>query len=226
MPLPDQDVRGESDEDLLVYMSWKDQAAVAKAACNEFYTRHVKYVFAVIQRNYGSALGERGVEDMVTETFVRVIEKAGTYKPCGAKELDQQRRNALAWVGAIAKNLCRDHFRRPDTQLVLGEGEWTGDHDGLQAKPPVEATVLTDDLKSVHEAMELLSERDRTVLRVTMDYWEFGREHQRLPNDIVEDLARSFDTSSENIRKIRERAMRHIEKHVEASRKLLKGEKP
>jgi len=109
---------------------------------------------------------------------------------------------------------------------VLGEEEWGEGHDGRQAKVKVDEAVLSDDLKSVHQAMEQLSERDRTVLRVTMDYWDFGREHQRLPNDIVEDLARSFDTSPENIRKIRERAMRHVEKHVEASRKLRKGEKP
>ena len=100
-----QDVRDDSDEDLLVYVGWKaEHPELASAACDEFYRRHLKYVYAVIDRAYGSELGKEGVMDMVTDTFLRVYERAHTYQPCGEKDQGRQRRNALAWVSTIAVN--------------------------------------------------------------------------------------------------------------------------
>lgn len=226
MPLPDLDLHSESDEDLLVMMSWqRDQPEVAKAACDEFYQRHVKYVFAVIQRAHGPELGHHGVEDMVMETFIRVFEKADTYRPCGSENAESQRRNALAWVGTIANNTCIDYFRRADTELVFAddldsEGRTPETHDCE------ELPELSDDLQLVHEAMATLDERERTVLRVTMAYWKIGAEHQRLPNEVSEELARSFDTTPTNIRKIRERAIGKVRDFVDSARRERPGGKP
>lgn len=210
MPLQDHDVRGDADEDLLVYVGWKaDHRETAKAACDEFYRRHLKYVYAVIDRAYGSELGKDGVVDMVTDTFVRVFERAHTYKPCGEKDPDRQRRNALAWVSAIALNLCRDHFRDPDTRHVLVD-EWSDSTEPEARSDDYVEPEFSGELKCIHEAMEKLSEREQTIVRVTMDYWKPGSEHQRLPNEVAEELARTFEITSDNLRKIRERALKKI----------------
>jgi RNA polymerase sigma factor (sigma-70 family) len=222
--MPGLQVDQDSDEDLLVFISWQeDQPDVAKAACSEFYQRHLKYMFAVIKRAFGEELGQHGVEDMVNETFIRVFEKANTYKACGESCLDRQRKNVRAWMGAIAMNLCRDHFRHPDTQLTLVD-DW-GDDEAARQRPREDSpTRLSDDMKCVHEAMNLLSENEQSVTRVTMAYWKADSESQRLPNDVAADLARSLDTSSENIRKIRERAMKKLRESIEACRKARRGD--
>lgn len=226
MPLQGQDVHGESDEDLLVYIGWKaEEPELAKAACDEFYRRHLKYVYAVISRAYGTELGNDGVMDMVTDTFLRVYEKASTYKPCGEKDPARQRRNALAWVSTIAQNICKDHFRNPDTQLVLVD-EWSEDAEPPASSDQYVEPEFTGALKCIHEAMASLSEREQTILRVTMDYWKPGSENQRLPNNVAEELARTFGITSENLRKIRERAMRKLRERVdECRRSQLQGMK-
>lgn len=219
MPLQGHDVRDDTDEDLLVYVGWKaEHPELASAACDEFYRRHLKYVYAVIDRAYGSELGKDGVMDMVTDTFLRVYERAHTYQPCGEKDQGRQRRNALAWVSTIAINLCRDHFRAPDTRILLVD-EWSESTEPLARDEEYVDPILTGDLRCIHEAMAKLSEREQTIVRVTMNYWKPGSEHQRLPNDVVEDLARTFDISSENLRKIRERAMKKIRASVDECQK-------
>jgi DNA-directed RNA polymerase sigma subunit (sigma70/sigma32) len=80
--------------------------------------------------------------------------------------------------------------------------------------------VLSGDLKCVQAAMDKLSDRERAILRITMDYWKHGSEHQRLPNDVAEDLARTFDITSDNLRKIRERALRKLKASVDECRKI------
>lgn len=226
MPLPDQDVRTECDEDLLVYMSWRsDEPELAQAACGEFYERHKAYLFAVILRSHGKSLGREGVSDMTTETFMRVFERAETYKPSGSSDVDVQRRNVLAWVGAIANNLCLDHFRHPDTRLVLVD-EWADDTEPTHREEVEECFHLSDELRLIHEAMDTLTAREQEVLRVTMAYWKTDGSQQRLPNDVAEDLARSWETTSANIRKIRERAMKKVREFVEAAQQDRRGGRP
>ena len=226
MPLPDQDVRTECDEDLLVYMSWRsDHPELAQAACGEFYERHKLYLYAVILRSHGKSLGLEGVSDMTTEAFMRVFERAETYKPCGSTDTDVQRQNVRAWVGAIANNVCMDHFRDPDTRLVLVD-EWAEDRAPTHCYKEEECVELSDELRLIHEAMCTLTEREQEVLRVTMAYWKSDGSQERLPNDVAEDLARSFDTTSANIRKIRERAMKKVREFVEAAQQSRRGGKP
>jgi|GEM_PF-3848601 len=60
-----------------------EQPKLANAACGDFYRRHIKYVYAVIDRANGSEPGKDGMVDMVTDTFLRVHEQASTYQPWG-----------------------------------------------------------------------------------------------------------------------------------------------
>jgi RNA polymerase sigma factor (sigma-70 family) len=215
MPFPDQDFRGESDEDLLVYMSLlPDDPDVARAACEEFYNRHSRYILAVIGRAHREMLGDQTVEDLVMETFRRVYEKAHTYKACGAMDANGARRNVLAWVGAIAHNACADHYRHPDSGLQLVD-DWEPVETLIV---PTKVAGLSPNLQLVHEALATLSDRDRTVLLVTMQYYDPTRPHQRLPNEVAADLAKSFDTTQENIRKVRERALARLRKQIETAK--------
>jgi len=52
------------------------------------------------------------------------------------------------------------------------------------------------------------------VIRVTFQWYQPDREHQRLPNQVAKDLADTLGTTPENLRQIRHRALRKIEAHL------------
>lgn len=215
MPIPDHDFHAEGDEDLLAWMAMRqDEPDHAKAACTEFYGRHLNYVYTVIREVWGEVLDEDSVEYLVTETFVRVFDKAHTYAACGAPNDEERTLNVLGWVSTIAKNLVADYFRHEDTRIDLVD-----DWEPLETKiAPREYGSMSADARRAGEALDALPERERTILLASLEHFNAEADHQRLPNGVVPDLARTFQTKPENIRQIRKRALAKIRKHVEDGR--------
>jgi len=200
----------ESDGDLLVYMSMaKDDPAASRSAWEEFYSRHATYLYAVCFRAYGCLLGgEPGVCDLVADTFRRAYEHAGTFEDGGVTDSTRQRIRARAWLGRIAQRLVQSALRsRSRTPMrFLDQWEW---QNLAQARP--KAPKAGPQIKSVREALMALPEREQLVLRVTMQWYRPGEVHQRLPNEVTSDLARTLQTTPENLRQIRRRALHKVE---------------
>lgn len=210
MPEPDKTIQSEEDEDLLGWMAMRQEAPEeARAACEEFFQRHLDYLEGVVGRAHRSDLGDAGVEDIVMETFRRVLEYASTYTPCGAMGVTGRRHNVLAWLGAIAKNVANDYFRDANTRLLHFD-----DWDDLE--PSITSTephAPSEEERLIESALATLTERERTVLRVTMQFYDPTVLHQRLPNGVAADLANVFNTTPVNIRQIRKRALDKVRDH-------------
>jgi RNA polymerase sigma factor (sigma-70 family) len=220
MAAPDHDIRAESDEDLLVWMSWRvDQTQTAKAACTELYARHVEYLFRRLAK-HREAIGEHEIEDIVIESFKKAYEKARTYQPVGGSNRDIARRNVRAWLGTIAHNLVMDQLRRPDRALRL-VGEWEPLEESIR---PLGDGEFTPEHRLLHEALATLSENERRVLEVTTQFMAPGEKHQRLPSGIAEDLAKSLHTTVDNIRQLRKRALDKLRMYMERARRPIKQE--
>lgn len=209
------DFGNESDEDLLFWMGCKgDDSDAANAAFTEFFSRHVRYLYAVVGRAHRSTLGQHGVEDIVMVTFGRVFEKAGTYEQCGAADPRSKTLNVLKWVSGIAHNIAVDHYRSRDSKLQLVD-DWNPLEDqivgGSAHTPFPEELIVRDELAAC-------SERDRTICLVTAQYYRPSHPHQRLPSEVVQDLANTFDTTPENIRQIRKRVLARIRGRLELAR--------
>ena len=208
----DDNYGNESDEDLFFWMGCNEEnAGTASAACTEFYNRHVRYLYAVVGRTHRSALGQAGVEDIVMETFGRVFEKAKTYEPCGAPDARGKTLNVLKWVSAIAHNIAVDQYRDSDSRLQLVD-DWNPLEDQIVIAAEHE---LSPDEMVIRNELATCSERDRTITLVTMQYYDPSRPHQRLPNDVVQDLAKTFDTTPENIRQVRKRVLEKIRRRLD-----------
>src|SRR6186713_1307715 len=81
------------------------------AAASELVRRHQRPVFGFLL----SLTGERAIaEDLLQETFLRVLERQASYE-----ELGQFR----AMLFRIARNLCADHFRRNSRRRPAAEGK-------------------------------------------------------------------------------------------------------
>jgi DNA-directed RNA polymerase specialized sigma24 family protein len=201
---------GESDSDLLVYMSLgKDDVAASRAAWEEFYSRHATYLYAVCLRAYGAFLGgEPGVCDLVADTFRRAYEHAGSFDDGGITDPERQRLRARAWLGRIAQRLVQSTLRGQSRvpTCFLGQDGW---QSVIEARP--RAAEAPAQAEQVREALMSLSEREQLILRVTLQWYRPGEEHQRLPNEVAADLARTLQTTAENLRQIRRRALRKVE---------------
>ncbi|MGB2823278.1 MAG: hypothetical protein WBF17_20015, partial [Phycisphaerae bacterium] len=112
-----------------------------------------------------------------------------------------------AWLGWIARRLVQDLLRgraRVPTRGLEPE-HWQQMPAG---EAPARAASRNEQL--VRQALEALSEREQRVIRVTFQWYQADKAHQRLPNDVSADLARTLDTTPENLRQIRRRALRKI----------------
>ncbi len=200
----------ESDEDLLEYMSWKDDTDTATAAWRVFFERHCDYLYGVCYRAHAQQLGGRdAVLDLAHDVFARAFERAETYRPCGSSDTEDMRKNVRAWLGTIARNLVCDRFRKSRTALgsLFVQNDYPQE---LSAETRV-AESLSDDERICRRALSTLSWKEQLVLRITM-YYDNEPGSRRLPSGVAMDLAEQIGTQPETIRQIRRRAFAKLEK--------------
>jgi RNA polymerase sigma factor (sigma-70 family) len=199
----------ETDVDLMGYMSMSDEdPSTAREAWAEFYKRHVDYLYGVCHRAYEHTLGGgAGVGDIVAETFHRAFQKAELFDANGIDDPVRIRRRTRAWLGRIAQRLVletlRGAQRLPTCQFEIETWENIPEQPSL---PPRDDKLI----KQVRDALGQLSEKEQLVIRVTFEWHQPGRIHQRLPNDVTTDLAETLETTPENLRQIRRRALNKI----------------
>jgi len=205
----------ETDADLLVYMSMAaDDATVARSAWDVFYQRHMKYIWAVCHRAYADLMGgSEGVADLVAETFRRAYERADTFDSRGVDDASQQQKMVRAWLIRIAQRLAqeamRNRSRLPTNELSVEHWQQIAQPD--EAKPTTDNTQVT----LVREALEMLTEKEQIVLRTTMQWYRPESPNQRLPNETCRELAMTLQTTPENLRQIRRRALKKIRDYVQ-----------
>jgi RNA polymerase sigma factor (sigma-70 family) len=202
-----------SDAELLGRVSRRAQdAALARKAEAEFYDRHARYLYCVLVQRVRRplALSGREVEDLVQETFYRAFDRAGTFNSGEAWDADSERRRTRAWLGRIAERLLAD--------WLAGSREVAASPylDTLAEPEAAPTSSSSPKLRLLREALDTLSERERDVLRASALYFRIGEEHQRLPNEVSAELARRWQTTSENVRAIRSRATKKLKQYLEA----------
>jgi RNA polymerase sigma factor (sigma-70 family) len=204
---PTDDGAEPSDDDLLARISNEADEPSRRAAWGAFYGRHAEYLFGTCTRSYRGKLDEGAVADLVEDTFLRVYERAAaSYRPADAGDADFRRCRVRAWLAQIAERLAQDIFRgrrrRPAAQL--GQEEWQDIPEGAECAH----SAATEQLCRVMD--EALDERERDVLRVTFHWHDPERDHQKLPEEAVEELARRWNLKPDNIRQIRRRALQKL----------------
>ncbi len=211
-PKTEIDFTGETDADLLGYMGMRECEPEARDAFAEFYCRHAEWLYNFLCRPRTLQLsgGEEGVKDVLQATFLRAYDGAHTFDPGGNATQDSSRRRARAWLGGIANNVIHDILRVPDMMNVVSEPNLL---DQIVECKPAELSQMAE---WVREALEALTEREKDVVLVTVLHHKFGEKHQRLPNAVSLGLAQRWNTTPENIRALRSRALKKVKEAVEA----------
>jgi RNA polymerase sigma factor (sigma-70 family) len=202
-----------SDFELLARVSGREtNPKLARSAEAEFYARHARYLYGVLLQRVKRplALSGREVEDLVQETFFRAFARAGTFTAGEAWNAESEQRRTRAWLGRIAQRLLADWLT--DAREVSA----TPYLDSLPEPEAGPSSSRSPKLRLMREALDTLNERERDVLRVAALYYQPGEEHQRLPNEVSEELSRRWSTSNENIRAIRSRATKKLKEYLAA----------
>ncbi|NTW49023.1 MAG: sigma-70 family RNA polymerase sigma factor [Chlorobiales bacterium] len=205
-------LQGKTDEELLAYLSGPGiERHLTESAFGEFYNRHARYLYFICKRDYQATLGEEGVQDLVQETFIRVYEKAGTFKSDGLTDKEKLTLRTHGWLRRIAANLFLSK-RRAQTgvpETLLGPDMLAGLAETLpnDEQDSTESPKIT----MMKEALSTLSEREREIMQTIYQWYEPGK---KLPSHIVDELTERYKTTPENIRKIRSRARQKIEAYL------------
>jgi RNA polymerase sigma factor (sigma-70 family) len=162
-------------------------------------------LYAVVRKqclSLGVTMAE--AEDLVHDTFQRACDRAITFRPSTAETDVERQRWTRAWLGKIARNLLLELLRaRPE--ILTGDMDAESERQ-RDSEPP---SHHQRKLRALGDALASLTEREQDVLRVTAMYYR-ASAHQRLPNEVSEELAARWQTSNENIRAIRSRALKRI----------------
>ena len=217
------DLSDEDDEDLIVYMAMfgedldESDGALVQEAFAELYRRHREYLYGVLYHRHRKELellyGPGGVADHVNETFIKALKGAGTYQ-CG-KPGRNRSRLIRAWLGKIAYNDLVDKLRARQEELA-----WTKmDLEELESSLKIlkrEQVPNSKEYRLIYKALDELNEKEEYVLRMTFMYQQPGQEGRPMPREKVAEIAHTLNTTHENIRQIRSRALKKIRRYVDA----------
>ena len=221
------DFSGETEDTLLGYMAMqRDDPEIARAAWHELYTRHHRYLLAVIGRTHSKDLGgDDGVVSVAIEAFQDLFEWAGRQpnpddvvarftKPTP----DRTRKAVLGYLTTIAKNLLKERFRGGNrlqpNQLddEAWDREWQKRSHNPVRRPSAEVLALHD------RALEMLTEREAEVLRVSLPWYDPDKGEDGefcFPPGEAERVADGIGTTPENFRQLRSRALRRVRATLE-----------
>src|SRR6266704_3570269 len=91
------DLSWETDEDLLVYMTMReDDPLIANEAWAEFYRRHIVYMCEKCRDVCRGILAGSGSDDLAQLTFIRAYQRASTFKTGGISDPDRLRSRVRA----------------------------------------------------------------------------------------------------------------------------------
>jgi RNA polymerase sigma factor (sigma-70 family) len=206
-------MESENDEALLLFMGMKDDDPnEARLAWAEFYKRHKKYLYAVCWKACQLLPDPKQTAmDLVSATFQKVYESADTFKPIDNGDEDHMRRRVCAWMGEIAQRLLIDDYRNnTDPKHLVSLGELDTELSSHREIPE-----LSPKIALVRNALDILNEKERMVILLYYQWYEIGKENQRLPNGVCDEIAKTIGSTKENVRQIHRRAKQKIKEYLE-----------
>ncbi len=220
MAVQETGLEGECDEDLLVFMSLRDDdPATAKDAWTVFHARHARFVYGQCWRvfyqhlrgRYDNRAIREMAKDLVAEVMVKVYKRAETFKLVGSREPDQMRRQVRAWIGTIARNTVRS---------LLSSGQYESGVGGIEG---LDGSIEEDDdnlPNPVHECVrrliDSLPDKERAVLLTYMQFLDPKTGTGRLSNEESKQLAAQLGMTTASLRQIKRRVMQRLKPAIES----------
>lgn len=208
------DLSNESDADLLTMISWReDEEDAALAAWGEFYLRHFKLLTLICLKAYQRQIGETGVEDLVSDTFLRVLTHGAVTFRTAETDTDKLRKLTGVWLSEIARNLflmqLRGRNRLPEVSFDETE------HACEEATPLSEERQ--EQCEQLREILDGLNDRERDVLMARFSNYHRTGGKQQFDPEVLADLAEKLQVTKDAIRQILCRTLKKIKAQLSQS---------
>ncbi len=145
---------------------------------------------------------------------MKAFQAADTFDFGEQVEPDIQTKKVRAWLARITENLMRDRFRGLREVTFMEADEIDRLPATSDAEEDASELEECERLKLLKSGMVLLSDVEQTVLRATSFWLRPAEQHQRMPHEAMAELSTNLGKSPDNIRQIRLRALRKLEKHI------------
>ena len=153
MPEPPKDLKAASDQEVVAAARSGDETAY-----RELVRRYERPVFSLI---YRMVRNRELAEDLSQETFIKVLNALGSYRP---------EFKFSSWVFKIANNAAIDHLRRRELDTLSLEGS---PHADTAEKIEATALQIGEKAESALDAVankELGGEIERAIARLRPEY--------------------------------------------------------
>lgn len=195
----------EEIENILLIISEKsndeDSAVAVFTTLYHGYSKFLNSVISSVLKNSG-IYDEQILNTVVNNTFYKLYENPLIFS-FPEKAVDDK--GFKAWLSKVAKN----EFKR----LLDEYYKDTISLEKMSSEPAIESEELAVEIytnvnfKTLDDALNMLSERDRHILLTLYLYYEEGKN---TPSDVLNILCKMYDTTKPNIRKIKERCEKKI----------------
>ena len=204
----------EIEDTLLVISEKLNDEQPAINAFTKLYKSYSKFLCSVISRGLKNSgiYDEQILNTVINNTFYKIYDNPLIFS---FPENATGDRFFKAWLATVAKNELKRLLEEYYGKSIYLEN--------VNEEPCIESEEISDDifksvnLKTMDEALNLLSERDRHVLLTLYMYYDEGK---KTPSDVLKTLSEMYNTTNVNIRKIKERSEKKIKDYFTKNTQL------
>jgi len=208
----------ETDEDLLVIMSIKDDTPASHAAFNTFHARYKLFLFELLERVCSSHPNKKElVNTLFSNVLISIYKYCHTFDAEGETDPAQVRKKISGWLATISRHEYKSQF----TNAVEPKKEQLAYQRMIRSgteKPKYDFGAAM-----VAKAFEQIpKERDRDILRTYWVFYEKGEKSQakNMPDDVLNGMAEQYNTNKANIRQIISRTNKIVQEYLLANYKI------
>lgn len=190
----------------------------SEQAKSEFFYRYQSFLLQICKK--GCQFFDGGAEladDIFQNTMIKALKGIHSlYKklPENSTNVDK---TIKAWLSIIARNELVEFLRKnPDEKRLSDPFRAKSDSIEIGYEPSdledQQKDVQTIEKQKLDGALASLSEKERHILMVYMEYFNSTEPNRHLPDNVIAELCNKYETNSTNLRKIKSRALKKLMK--------------
>lgn len=185
---------------------------------NLFFDKFKGYIYkAAIQRCINYHDSQELATDITQQTFINAFRKINDFDLSNEPDHSKHEIIIKAWLGKIANNCFNKEYAKRKDQIFLDDLKSKPDEDKFDMFESLygdEPTEIPNEFRSkLRDAMRQLKEIERHVIEVYAAEGCINDPRKKLSKRAMSILCKTHDTSPENIRQIKKRALDKIKKH-------------
>lgn len=213
-------MKHETIEDLFLIMSMKDDdKQQAEKAYNEFHNRYSKYLYGIITSAAKKFKNTYDYEELAANilqnTLLIIWEKADTFIKIEDVTIEKKESRVKVWLGKIAQNEMYKLLREYEADKITYDTELINEinlnDEPISVSKPKFEKVLLD------RALNSLKEREKEIL---LAYYQYSEKDKNMPSEALDNLCRIFDTTRDNLRQIKKRALDKVNSYIAEQLKI------